>query len=129
MFDGPRSNEAAPDVAPEAARAPAFQRPEQSGPPLPLEAHVEPARGGWTIRLPVRAEHVTVHKQPVVVEEVAVHVRHVQDLVRLEDTVRREQVRAETEGDLEITQPIEVGRAQPDGGPGARRSGRGPRRP
>ena len=129
MFDGPRSNEAAHDVAPEAARAPAFQRSEQSGPPLPLEAHVEPARGGWTIRLPVRAEHVTVHKQPVVVEEVAVHVRHVQDLVRLEDTVRREEVRAETEGDLEITQPIEVGRAQPEGPSGARRSGRSARRP
>ena len=129
MFDGPRFNEGASDSAPEVAGAPAFQRPERSGPPLPLEAHVEPSRGGWTIRLPLRAEHVTVHKQPVVVEEVAVQVRQVQDLVRLEDMVRREEVRAETEGDLEITQPIEVGRAQPDGGPGARRSGRGPRRP
>ena len=129
MFDGPRSDEAAPDSAPEAARAPTLQRSGRSGPPLPLEARVEPARGGWTIRLPVRREHVTVDKQPVVVEEVAVQVRHVQDLVRLEDTVRREELRAETEGDLEVTQPIEVGGAQTEGPSSAGRSGRSARRP
>ena len=103
MFEGPRSNQAENDPALEAARAPAFQRPQRSGPPLPLEAHVESSGRGWTIRLPVRAEQITVHKQPVVVEEVAVQVRQVRDVVRLEDTVRREEVRAETEGDVDIT--------------------------
>ena len=108
MFEVSRSNQAENDPALDAARAPAFQHPRGSGPPLPLEAHVESSGRGWTIRLPVRAEQITVHKQPVVVEEVAVQVRQVRDVVRLEDTVRREEVQAETEGDVGITQRTEL---------------------
>ena len=114
MFEGALSNQAEADPAREAARAPTFQRPEQSGPSLPLEAHVESSGRGWTIRLPVRAEQITVHKQPVVVEEVAVQVRQVRDVVRLEDTVRREEVRADTEGDVGVTQRSEASRARPE---------------
>ena len=71
---------------------------------LPLQAHVETTPYSCTIRLPVRAEHVSVDKRPVVVEEVLVHTAQVDDSVRLEDTVRREQLRVETEGDVDVTE-------------------------
>ena len=37
---------------------------------LPLEAAVDAIGGGWSVRLPVRAEHVTVNKEAILLEEV-----------------------------------------------------------
>ena len=43
-------------------------RPEDAPPaerPLPLEVEIEPTAGGWSIRLPLRAEDITVDKRTV----------------------------------------------------------------
>ncbi len=87
--------------------------------PRPLEAKLEPAPRGWTVRLPVRAEEVRVEKQTVVVEEVVVRTRPVQETVRVDETVRREELRVETTGDVDPTVPIDV---RPDRGGDPRRS-------
>jgi stress response protein YsnF len=55
-----------------------------------------------TIRLPVRSERVSVDKRAFVTEEVAVRPSRVQDVVQIEETVRREQLDVETRGDVEL---------------------------
>jgi uncharacterized protein (TIGR02271 family) len=57
---------------------------------------------GEEIRVPVSAEQVTVEKQPVVKEEVTVGKRAVQDTERVGGEVRKEQVRVEREGDVDV---------------------------
>lgn len=57
---------------------------------------------GEEIRIPVREEQVTVQKTPVATEEVSVGKRAVQDTQRVTETVRREEARLETEGDVEL---------------------------
>src|SRR5512135_3441934 len=54
------------------------------------------------IRIPVRAEQVTVEKRPVVKEEVTVGKRVVQDIEQVGGEVRKEVVRVEREGDVDI---------------------------
>jgi uncharacterized protein (TIGR02271 family) len=55
-----------------------------------------------TIRVPVTEEHVEVEKTPVVYEEVGVGKRVVQETQQVSDTVRREELRVENEGDVEL---------------------------
>ena len=55
-----------------------------------------------TIRVPVREEQVEVEKQPVVYEEVGVGKRVTQETREVSDTVRREELRTENAGDVEI---------------------------
>jgi hypothetical protein len=71
---------------------------------LPLQAQVETTALGCTIRLPVRAEHVSVEKWPVIVEEVVVHTAQVDDTAHLAETVRREELRVDTEGDVRVSE-------------------------
>ena len=71
---------------------------------LPLQAQVETSVLGCTIRLPVRAEHVSVEKWPVVVEEVIVHTAQVDDTAHLTETVRREELRVDTQGDVHVSE-------------------------
>jgi uncharacterized protein (TIGR02271 family) len=59
-------------------------------------------REGETIRVPVREEQVTVEKRPVVTEEVSVGKRAVQDTERVTETVRREELRTDREGDARV---------------------------
>jgi uncharacterized protein (TIGR02271 family) len=54
------------------------------------------------IRIPVREEQVTVEKRPVVKEEVTVGKRVVQDIEQVGGEVRKEVVRVEREGDVDI---------------------------
>jgi len=54
------------------------------------------------IRVPVMEEEVRVEKTPVVKEEVTVGKRKVQDTERVSGTVRKEEVRIEREGDVDI---------------------------
>lgn len=66
-----------------------------------------PADGGITsgeerITVPLREEQVTVDKQPVVYEEVEIGKRVTQETQQVSDTVRREELRVEHEGDLEV---------------------------
>lgn len=55
-----------------------------------------------TIRVPVTEEHVEVEKKPVVYEEVGVGKRVTQETQQVSDTVRREELRMDHEGDVEV---------------------------
>ncbi len=58
--------------------------------------------GGETVRVPVREEQVSVEKRPVVTEEVEIGKRQVQETKQVSGTVRREEVRVEGQGDVEV---------------------------
>lgn len=62
------------------------------------------AGGGWLIRVPLRAEQVTVHKRVYVVEEVDIQRELVDEVETVQDTVRRERLDVNTSGDLAVTQ-------------------------
>ena len=104
--------ESGAEQEPGAAGAPSLSPAARTGPLLPLEASVDPSSGtwagGWEIRLPLRAEQVTIEKRPVVVEEVVIRRRPLEEVVRLEDTVQLERLRLETRGDLAATRPTGV---------------------
>jgi len=55
-----------------------------------------------TIRVPVREEQVELEKQAVVYEEVGVGKRVTQETQQVSDTVRREELRMDKEGDVEV---------------------------
>lgn len=57
---------------------------------------------GESYRIPVHEEQVTVEKQAVVREEVALGKHSVQETQRVTDTVRREEAHVEREGDVNI---------------------------
>lgn len=57
---------------------------------------------GEEIRVPVREEQVHVEKTPVVKEEVTVGKRQVQETERVGGTVRKEEVRIEKTGDVDV---------------------------
>jgi uncharacterized protein (TIGR02271 family) len=59
-------------------------------------------RPGEEIRIPVRKEQVSVEKRPVVKEEVTVGKRVVQGTEQVGGEVRREEVRVEREGDVDV---------------------------
>jgi uncharacterized protein (TIGR02271 family) len=60
---------------------------------------------GRTIEVPVREERVEVDKQPVVYEEVGVGKREVTEQRQVSETVRREEPRIETEGNVGERKP------------------------
>jgi hypothetical protein len=76
---------------------------------LPLEAAIERSPRGWVIRLPVRAEELVVEKQWVVAEEVVVRTRPVEEVVEVDETVRREELKIEADDTLDVTRPTPVG--------------------
>jgi uncharacterized protein (TIGR02271 family) len=55
-----------------------------------------------TIRVPVTEERVEVSKQPVVYEEVGIGKRVTQETETVSDTVRREELRVDEDGDVEV---------------------------
>jgi len=55
-----------------------------------------------TLRVPVTEERVDVEKRPVVYKEVGVGKRVTQEKRQVSDTVRREELRVEREGDVEV---------------------------
>jgi len=59
-------------------------------------------RAGEEIRIPVSEEQVRVEKENVVKEEVTVGKRKVQDTEHVAGTVRKEQVKVEREGDVNV---------------------------
>jgi uncharacterized protein (TIGR02271 family) len=74
--------------------------------PVDRPAADQPIRdSGQTVEVPVREEQVEVSKQPVVYEEVGVGKRQVTEQQQVSDTVRREEARVETEGNLGTREP------------------------
>ena len=65
---------------------------------LRLEPNVTEDERGWMMRLPVRAEEIQVEKRAVIYERVVVRRASLRNIVRLEDTIRREEL--EIDGDL-----------------------------
>jgi uncharacterized protein (TIGR02271 family) len=57
---------------------------------------------GQEVRIPVREEEVNVEKQTVAAEEVSVGKRRVRDTKHVEETLRKEEIKVETEGDAKI---------------------------
>jgi uncharacterized protein (TIGR02271 family) len=57
---------------------------------------------GKEIRIPVREEEVNVEKQAVVKEEVNVGKRRVKDTKRVDETLRKEDIKIDTEGDVKV---------------------------
>jgi hypothetical protein len=90
----------------------------KAGELLALEAQITPWggvwSGDWAVTLPLRAEHITIDKQTVVVEEVMLRRSPAERLVRLDDTVRHEELRLQTEGEAGIAGRAETGRARND---------------
>lgn len=61
--------------------------------PLLLQAEVAGHGGGWSVRLPVRAEFITVTKETVIREDVWVGRARNIETVPVSETVRREELR------------------------------------
>src|ERR671933_163409 len=74
---------------------------------LPLGAARSRSRQGWVIRLPVRAEEVTVTKEVVVRERVVLRRREPDDIAPVEATVRRERLQVATAGPVEVVEGAE----------------------
>jgi len=72
----------------------------------PVSGHASAAdiRTGEEIRIPVAEERVHVDKETVVTGEVSVGKRKVTDTEQVSGTVRKEKVRIEKEGDVEVHQ-------------------------
>jgi uncharacterized protein (TIGR02271 family) len=64
------------------------------------------ASSGWSLRLPVRAEHVTLSRQVVVCERVVVTRRRIEEVARVQAELRREELRTSTTDQAQITQMI-----------------------
>lgn len=74
----------------------------------------EEIRAGEEVRIPVKEEQIVVEKEAVVREEVTVGKRKVKDTERVSGEVRKEQVRIEREGDVDVrsTGRDETGRSR-----------------
>jgi stress response protein YsnF len=59
-------------------------------------------QSGETLRIPIVEEEIVVHKRPVVVEEIRVGKRTVEDKQWVSDTIRREEARIEPHGDVHL---------------------------
>jgi stress response protein YsnF len=57
---------------------------------------------GEVIRIPIRTEQVMIEKRPVVIEELVVGKRHIQETRRFSGTVQREEAHFEREGNVNI---------------------------
>jgi stress response protein YsnF len=84
-----------------APRDPDARRPASSS--LPLESAEVRSDGGWSVRLPVRAEQISVDKQVVVYERVQVRRHDVQDQARLQSSVRTEELRLAADGNARVS--------------------------
>ena len=102
MFNPPPSRPPDADVADAERPAGEHRAARRGAATLRLEARLETDNQGWVVRIPVRAEEVTIRKEVVVAEEVTVRHQQLQEVVHLDETVRREELRVETAGQLEV---------------------------
>ena len=93
---------------------------------LPLDATRSRSGQGWVIRLPARAEEVTVTREVVVRERVVLRRREADEVARVEATIRRERLQVATAGPVEVVDVAEddlggTRGPKPTGDPGQRR--------
>jgi hypothetical protein len=72
------------------------------GETLPPEGSIRADRGGWTVTLPVRREHVSVRKRAVAVERVRLAVRRVDEVADVRDSLQREELVVDPDDALEV---------------------------
>lgn len=72
--------------------------------PLALESARTGVGVHWGVRLPVRAESITVTKELVVYERATVHREQLRDLARVEGSVRRERLAVAAEGHADVVE-------------------------
>jgi uncharacterized protein (TIGR02271 family) len=80
-----------------------------------------PIADGEEIRVPIMEEEVRVEKRPVVKEEVTLRKRQVTGTERVNETLRREEARVDTEGEANVQFRGEPGRTGRTGGAERRR--------
>ena len=66
------------------------------------EVSASDLRAGQEVRIPVREEEVNVEKQVVAGEEVSVGKKRVRDTKRVDETLRKEEIKVDTKGDAKI---------------------------
>ncbi|HEX2473866.1 MAG TPA: YsnF/AvaK domain-containing protein [Lacipirellulaceae bacterium] len=66
------------------------------------EVSASSLKAGQEVRIPVRDEEVNVQKETVATEEVSVGKRRVQDTKHVDETLRKEEIKIETEGDAKV---------------------------
>ena len=74
---------------------------------LALESRLIQAGANWTVRLPVRREQVTVTRETVVIERVTALRETIGDRAHIEDSIRRETVRVDTDGEVKLPASLE----------------------
>ncbi len=67
-----------------------------------LTDRLQQMQSGETLRIPIIEEDIVVHKRPVVIEEVTVGKRTIQETQKVSDTVRREEAHIEPHGEVRI---------------------------
>jgi uncharacterized protein (TIGR02271 family) len=74
--------------------------------PLPIEAKPVLTQDAWSVRLPVRAEEITIAKQTVIRERVLVKRTRAQDFARVDAVLRREELRTSRSGPVEVREEV-----------------------
>jgi uncharacterized protein (TIGR02271 family) len=74
--------------------------------PLPIEGAPTRAQNGWSVRLRVRAEEITIAKQTVIGERVRLQRTRVQEVARVDAVLRREQLRRTKSGPVEVREEV-----------------------
>ena len=69
---------------------------------LPIEGKPVLDQDGWSVRLPVRAEEISISKQSVVKERVRLQRKRIQDVARVGSSLRRERLRTTRSGPVEV---------------------------
>ncbi len=69
-----------------------------SGRELPLEGGLHNTPTGWSIRLPVRIEQITISKQTVVRERVRLNRKRIDDVAHVTASVRHEELKTTSSG-------------------------------
>ena len=64
------------------------------------EINISDLRPGESLRIPVMEEEVTIEKRPVVIEQISVGKRQIQETREFSDTIRREEARIEPAGNV-----------------------------
>jgi hypothetical protein len=78
------------------------QEDDVEGTSLPPEGSIRADRGGWTLTLPVRREHISVHKRAVAVERVRLAVRRFEEVADVRDSLQREELVVDPDDALEV---------------------------
>ena len=87
---------------------------DRAGKYLPLDARIDAGADRYIIRLPVRRENVTVHREAFVAGTATVRRVQVDEVEQVGDTVRAERLRVDVDGDVSVIREGDLARAPED---------------